>query len=166
MAEAVVRVIIGKLGMALVKEAAIYGASLLGKEASTLKGLFGEIRKAEEELNSMKAYLRESEKFKDTDETTGIFVKNIRELSFRIEDVVDEFMYSLEDNKHGGFVAKTKKRVKLVKIWHRLALELCSINAELKEAATRRDRYTIPGNKRYGGGSVHHDISTNQISCL
>ena len=51
-----------------------------------------------------------------TDETTGIFINKIRELSFRIEDVVDEFMYKLEDNKHGGFAAKTKKRIKHVKV--------------------------------------------------
>jgi disease resistance protein RPM1 len=76
-----------------------------------LKGLFSEIRKAEGELQSMKAYLRDSEKFKDTDETTGIFINKVRELSFRIEDVVDEFMYKLEDNKHGGFAGKTKKRI-------------------------------------------------------
>ena len=89
MAEAVVGVLIGKLGAALAKEAATYGASLLCKEASALKGLFGEIRRAERELESMKAYLRESETFKDIDETTGIFIKNIWELSFRIEDVID-----------------------------------------------------------------------------
>ena len=94
-------VLIGKLGSALANQAAAYGASLICKEASALKGLFGEIRKAEEELKSMKAYLRDSEKFKDTDETTGIFIEKIRELSFRIEDIVDEFMYKLKDDKHG-----------------------------------------------------------------
>ena len=41
MAEAVVGVLIGKLGAALAKEAATYSASLLCKEASALKGLFG-----------------------------------------------------------------------------------------------------------------------------
>jgi disease resistance protein RPM1 len=109
MAEAVVGVLIGKLGAALAKEAA-YGASQLCKEVSALKGLFGEIRKAEGELEIMKAYLLESEKFKDSNEITGIFIKKIRELSFQIEDVVDEFMYKLEDNKHGGFAAK--------RVWH------------------------------------------------
>ncbi|CAD6254395.1 unnamed protein product [Miscanthus lutarioriparius] len=81
-----------------------------GSEA--LKALFGEIRKAKAELEMMKAYLRESEKFKDTDEITGIFIDKIRDVSFQIEDVVDEFMYKLEDDKHGGFAAKMKKRIK------------------------------------------------------
>ncbi|CAO2152769.1 unnamed protein product [Urochloa humidicola] len=164
MAEAVVGVLIGKLGEALAKEAAAYGASLLCKEASALKGLFGEIRKAERELESMKAYLRDSEKFKDTDETTGIFVNKIRELSFRIEDVVDEFTYKLEADKHGGFAAKMKKRIKHVKVWHHLAHELRDINADFKDAAERRDRYVIPGMQRYNGSSDHN--ATNQALCL
>jgi len=58
-----VGVLIGKLGAALAKEAATYSASLFCKEASALKDLLGEIRRAEVELESMKAYLRESEKF-------------------------------------------------------------------------------------------------------
>ncbi|CAL4985355.1 unnamed protein product [Urochloa decumbens] len=166
MAEAVVGLLIGKLGEALAKEAVAYGASLLCKEASALKGLFGEIRKAEAELKSMNAYLRDSEKFKDTDETTGIFVNKIRELSFRIEDVVDEFMYKLEDDKHGGFAAKTKKRMKHFKVWRRLALQLREINAELEDTIQRRDRYVIPGRQGHTkNNGDHHATSTNQTLC-
>ncbi|CAL4985344.1 unnamed protein product [Urochloa decumbens] len=163
MAEAVVGVLIGKFGVALANEAAAYGASLLWKEASALKDLFGEIRKAEVELGSMRAYLRDSEKFKDTDETTGIFVNKIRELSFQIEDVVDEFIYKLEDNKHGGFAAKMKKRIKHVKVWRRLALKLHDINAELEDTTRRRDRYVILGLLRYSWSGDHRVNSTNQI---
>ncbi|RCV37456.1 hypothetical protein SETIT_8G064400v2 [Setaria italica] len=166
MAEAVVGVLIGKLGAALANEAATYGASLLFKEASSLKGLFSEIRKAEGELESMKAYLRDSEKFKNTDKTTGIFINKIQELSFRIEDVVDEFMYKLEDNKHGGFASKTKKRIKHVKVWRRLTLQLRDINVELEDATKRRDRYVIPGMERHGGNSDHHARYTNQALCF
>ncbi|CAD6257752.1 unnamed protein product [Miscanthus lutarioriparius] len=163
MAEAVVGALIGKLGAALAKEAATYGAALLN--TSALKDLFGEIRRAERELESMKAYLRESEKFMDTDETMGIFIKTIRELSFRIEDVVDEFMYKLEGNKHGGFAARIKKKIKQVKVWRRLSLQLRDINIELEDTVKRRDRYVIPNT---GTGNAHHFAreDTNQASCF
>jgi disease resistance protein RPM1 len=62
------------------------------------------------------------EKFKNTDETTGIFINKIRELSLQIEDVVDEFVYKLEDNKQGGFAGKQKESIKHVNVWHRLYL--------------------------------------------
>ncbi|CAN6362506.1 unnamed protein product [Urochloa humidicola] len=163
MAEAVVGVLTAKLSAALAKEAVIYGASLLAKEASALKGLFGEIRKAEAELEIMKAYLRDSEKFKDVNEATGIFVWRIRDLAFRIEDVVDEFTYRQEECKHGGLATKLKKRIKHTMIWRRLALELRNINAELEDAARKRERYVMPGVlERYAGGSGHHAGSSKQ----
>jgi len=164
MAEAVVGVLISKLSTVLANEV-VAGASLFWKEASALKGLFGEICKAKVELESMKAYLRDSEKFKDTDETTAIFINKIRELFFLIEDVVDEFMYKLEDNKHGGFAAKTKKRIKNVKVWRRLALELHDINAEIEDSTRRRDRYIIQGMQRYSGSGDHHATSNYQTLC-
>ncbi|CAN6374562.1 unnamed protein product [Urochloa humidicola] len=164
MSEAVVGVLIGKIGATLAKEAAAYGASLFCKEASALRAFFGEVRKAERELESMKAYLHESEKFKDTSETTGIFVKNIREISFRIEDVIDEFTYKLGD-KHGGFATTMKKKIKNIKIWHRLALELRNINAELEETAKRRDRYVIPAPGMQGHARNSDHRSTSMTMC-
>ncbi|CAN6374570.1 unnamed protein product [Urochloa humidicola] len=165
MAEALVGVLIGKLAAALANEAAAYGESLLRKEASALKCLFREISKAEAELESMNAYLHDSEKFKDTDETIGIFINKILQLSFKIEDVIDEFMYKLQDNKHGGFTAKTKKRIKHVKVWHRLALQLSEINAELEDTTKRRDRL-IPGFQKYTGSGGNQARSTYQTACF
>jgi disease resistance protein RPM1 len=107
------------------------------------------------------------EKFKNTDETTGIFINKIRELSLQIEDVVDEFVYKLEDNKQGGFAGKQKESIKHVNVWHRLYLQLRDINAELEEVAKRRDRYVIPGGmERHVGSSIHHSRSTNQALCF
>lgn len=54
-----------------------YGGALLCKEAAALRGLFGKIRRSKAELESMQAYLREAERFKDTDEATSIFVGEI-----------------------------------------------------------------------------------------
>lgn len=110
---------------------------LLGKEVSALKGLFGEIRKAEAELEIMRAYLRDSEKFKDANETTSIFVRRVRDVAFRIEDVVDEFTYTLEDCKHGGLATRIKKRIKHAMNWRRLALKLRNVNAELEDAVKK-----------------------------
>ena len=98
--------LIDKLGEALLSEPAAYRASLIGTEYSSLKGLFGEIRRAMGWLETMKAYLQDMEKFKNTSKTTDTFIKKIRELAFRMEDVVDEFKYKLEDQKHGGLALR------------------------------------------------------------
>ncbi|OEL24494.1 Protein translocase subunit SECA2, chloroplastic [Dichanthelium oligosanthes] len=165
MTESFVGVLISKLSVALANEAATYVASQLSKEASQLKGLIGEIRRVKEELESIMAYLHGTEKFKDTNETTGIFIKKIRDLAFRIEDVVDEFTYKLEDDKHLGFVAKTKKRIRHVNIWGRLTLEIRRIYVELEDATKRRDRYAMPELGMYNGNGCCVS-SSNPIVCL
>ncbi|KAK3118056.1 hypothetical protein QOZ80_9BG0693610 [Eleusine coracana subsp. coracana] len=166
MAEAVVGVLISKLGEALLSEAAAYGASLFCREASALKGLFSEIRRATGWLEIMKAYLQDSEKFRDTSNTTDAFVKKIRGLAFRIEDVADEFKYKLEDGKHGGFAAKMNKRIRHVKVWHRLTYELRDINADLEDAAKQANLCAMPIIERTGAGNYYHAGSINPTSCF
>ncbi|KAF8711214.1 hypothetical protein HU200_029230 [Digitaria exilis] len=146
MADTVVGVLIGKLSEALTNQAVTY---------------------AKEELESINAYLHDSEKFKETNKTTGIFVNKIRHLAFRIEDVVDEFTYKLEDDKHHeAFPVNMRKRIRRVKIWNRLSLELHSINDELEDAIKRKDRYAMPGMERNLGGYDYHARSTNQSFCF
>ncbi|KAM0824567.1 hypothetical protein ACQ4PT_070111 [Festuca glaucescens] len=143
MSEAVVGQLLVKLGAALAKQALIFGAALLWKEASALRGLFGKIRDCKAELESMQAYLQEAERFKDTDKTTAIFVGEIRGFAFQIEDAVDEFTYELVEDRHGGFAAKMKKRLKYIKTWRRLASKLQEIEAKLQDAKRRKKDYTI-----------------------
>jgi disease resistance protein RPM1 len=159
MAEAVVGLLIGKLGKALASEGEAFGASLFCKEASALRGLFREICEAKEELESIQAYLPEAERFKDTDETTGIFVRKIRGLAFEIEDVVDEFTYKLED-KHGGFAAKMKKRIKHAKAWWRLAHKLQDIKG--RGVKQRKKDYAMTEIVKCPGGSASNAKPTNQ----
>ncbi|GJN28037.1 hypothetical protein PR202_gb16132 [Eleusine coracana subsp. coracana] len=162
MAEAIVGLLISKIGVALGNKAATYAMSQISNEASDLRSLFGEIHKPKEELESIKAYLRDIEKYKDISETTHIFIKNIRHLAFRIEDVIDEFTYKLEDDKYVGFASKTRKRVRNVHIWKRLALELRHINAEIEDATRRRDRYAMVGSWR-NNDLIHQNRSANRI---
>lgn len=146
MAEAVVGQLVATLGLALAKEAATFGRTLLCQEAAALRGLFGKIRQSKAELESMQAYLQEAERFKDTDRTTAIFVSEVRGLAFQIEDVVDQFTYKLEDCKHGtGFTGKMKKRLKHIRTWRRLAAKLQEIEANLQDAKRRKKDYAIIG---------------------
>ncbi|KAF7034095.1 hypothetical protein CFC21_045149 [Triticum aestivum] len=163
MAEGVVALLIAKLGFAIAKEAATFATSVLWKEASALKGLFGEIREAKEELESMQAYLQGAERFKDTDETTGVFINKIRGFAFEIEDVVDEFTYKLED-RHGGFTVKMKKRVNHIKAWRRLTLKLQDIKGRLQGADRRKVRYDMRGIEREGRNNVQSKSADHSLN--
>jgi disease resistance protein RPM1 len=104
--------------------------------------LVGKLGEAKDELESMKTYLKGAERFKDTDETTGLFVERIRGFAFEIEDVVDEFTYKLDD-KHGGFAAREMKRIKHAKTWRRLARKLQDINCRLQGAKQLNQQYAM-----------------------
>uniref|UniRef100_A0A0E0M5R3 Disease resistance protein RPM1 n=1 Tax=Oryza punctata TaxID=4537 RepID=A0A0E0M5R3_ORYPU len=164
MAEGIVGLLITKLSAVLARDATtLLGASQFLKEVPALRGLFYEIHDVKEELESMQAFLQGAELFRNTDETTGIFVKKIRDLAFEIEDVVDEFTYKLDD-KHGGFADRVKKRIKHVKTWHRLAHKLQEIKRRLEAADRRKVRYDMRGIQMKGGCSDAHSKSACQTS--
>uniref|UniRef100_A0A0E0A911 NB-ARC domain-containing protein n=1 Tax=Oryza glumipatula TaxID=40148 RepID=A0A0E0A911_9ORYZ len=110
-------------------------------EGSALKRLFSEIRDVKGELESIRAFLQAAERFKDADETTSAFVKQIRRLAFGIEDAVDEFTYQLGE---GGGRMPFKRMCK-IGTWSRLAANLQDIKVSLKSAAERRIRYDLKG---------------------
>uniref|UniRef100_A0A0D3GH28 NB-ARC domain-containing protein n=1 Tax=Oryza barthii TaxID=65489 RepID=A0A0D3GH28_9ORYZ len=122
-------------------EAVELAKSLLGLEGSALKRLFSEIRDVKGELESIRALLQAAERFKDADETTSAFVKQIRRLAFGIEDAVDEFTYQLGE---GGGRMPFKRMCK-IGTWSRLAANLQDIKVSLKSAAERRIRYDLKG---------------------
>uniref|UniRef100_A0A0E0PYB1 NB-ARC domain-containing protein n=1 Tax=Oryza rufipogon TaxID=4529 RepID=A0A0E0PYB1_ORYRU len=141
MAEGVVGSLIVKLGNTLASEAVELAKSLLGLEGSALKRLFSEIRDVKGELESIRAFLQAAERFKDADETTSAFVKQIRRLAFGIEDAVNEFTYQLGE---GGGRMPFKRMCK-IGTWSRLAANLQDIKVSLKSAAERRIRYDLKG---------------------
>ncbi|XP_047052840.1 disease resistance protein RPM1-like [Lolium rigidum] len=148
MLEGVIWLLILKLRDALTNETVQIGKSFIAYEASALQDLFGEIRKMKEELESMQAFFRTAERFKDADETTVAFVKQIRGLAFNIEDVIDEFTYKLGEDREAMFLLKAIRRVRQIKTWYRLANSLRDIKANLKRAAERRHRYDLKGVER------------------
>lgn len=163
MAEGVVGILILKLGSALFLEACRLGTKQLYHEASALGRLFGEIRDIKEELESMQSFLQGAERFKDTDNNTANFIKKIRGLAFDIEDVIDEFIYKMED-KHGSFATKMNRRINRIWTWRRLTSKLQKIKLKLENVDKRNVRYDMRGIAREDGSSDAHHRSTDQIS--
>jgi len=163
MAEGVVGVLILKLGSALVLEACRFGTKRLYHEASALGRLFVEIRDIKEELESIQSFLQGAERFKDTDNNTANFIKKICGLAFDIEDVIDEFIYKMED-QHGSFAAKMKRQINRIWTWRRLTSKLQEIKLKLENVDKRNVRYDMRGIAREDGSSDAPYRSTDQIS--
>ncbi|TVU23957.1 hypothetical protein EJB05_26348, partial [Eragrostis curvula] len=128
-------------------------AELLVGEYNLQKEVKGGIKFLQAELEHMKAAL---EKISSTpadqlDKQDKIWARDVRELSYDIEDKVDTFMVRCKGGKRGkhhGFKKVVDRSLDLLmqpKIRHKIATHIRDIKSRVKEVSERRDRYKIDG---------------------
>ncbi|CAN6169908.1 unnamed protein product [Urochloa humidicola] len=88
--------------------------TLMGEEYARLKGIRKEVESLDDEFNSMKALL---EKLVDMDELDPLAVQwrnQVKDMSFDIEDCIDDFMHHLnkKDATATGMVEKIARQLK------------------------------------------------------
>ncbi|KAG2563343.1 hypothetical protein PVAP13_8KG315004 [Panicum virgatum] len=122
---------------------------LLTEEYKPLRGVKGEIRFLQSELESMKGAL---EKVSNTppdqlDIQDKIWVRDLRELSYDIEDYIDTFMVRVKGDKSAKRPSFKnlvhKSLIKNVRIRHRLATDIRGIKSRIAEVQERRLRYDV-----------------------
>lgn len=127
-------------------------AGLLKEEYDLHKNTRGEIRFLKAELESMEiALLKVSDAPMDQppDLQVKLWAKEVRELSYEIEDSVDKFLVRLDrraqKNPHSfmGFIHKSIDLMKNAKIRHKIGTEIKDIRSRIKEVSERRDRYKV-----------------------
>ncbi|CAL4982978.1 unnamed protein product [Urochloa decumbens] len=122
-------------------------AALVAGEFSLQKGLKGEIKFLQEELESMKAALEAiskvpADRLPNQDK---IWARNVRELSYDIEDSIDIFMVQCKGKKHGlkKVIDKSLNLLMQPKVRHKLATEIRGIKNRVMEVHERRRRYEV-----------------------
>ncbi|TVU33340.1 hypothetical protein EJB05_25151, partial [Eragrostis curvula] len=124
---------------------------LLVGEYKLQKGVKGEIRELEKELRSMDAALRKVSKVPvdQLDEQVKIWASDVRELSYDIEDLIDNFMLRIKRHEpHETFsfkelIARTTNLFKDAKSNHKIHNVIKDIMDQVKEVSERRDRYRV-----------------------
>ncbi|VAH40330.1 unnamed protein product [Triticum turgidum subsp. durum] len=111
------------------------------------------VRSLEQEMKSMQAALRKvGEVPRDQlDEQVKIWAAEVRELSFKMEDIVDKFLVRVDDGFEPAANPKKLKRLtkKMVGLFtkgkarHEIADAIKSINKKVQEVADRRARYNV-----------------------
>ncbi|TVU39729.1 hypothetical protein EJB05_13167, partial [Eragrostis curvula] len=131
----------GALGILLPKL-----AQLLKDEYNLQASVRKDVEYLSRELESMHVALRKvgGVPSEQLDEQIKVWARDVRELSYDMEDTVDTFLVSVgSSDRHKGFIKKMVELFSKGKTRHQIAEEIKDIRDRVKEVAERRDRYRI-----------------------
>ncbi|KAL5731290.1 hypothetical protein ACHQM5_004035 [Ranunculus cassubicifolius] len=134
MAEGVVMELLGKL------------ASLIDQQVNLLQGVSNEIREVKDEFESVNAFLRDADAKVDTDRGVEEWVRQVQDVAYEIEDVLDAYVL----NHHSSWVGSTKaiyrgipNFFRRLKVKHDIGNQLKDIKTRIQTISERRQRYNL-----------------------
>ncbi|KAL9175639.1 hypothetical protein ABFS82_02G124000 [Erythranthe guttata] len=147
--------------------------TLLEDKVNLIKDVKREIEYVRDELERMTAFLRVADAAEDGDPELKVWVKQVRDLAYETEDIIDEFMFHLRRTNPcfpaavGAccFLHKLILAVRNLNTHYAIASEIQTIKSRMTDIAEghRRYRYrfTVPNqgsNSSAGGGSSRGGI--------
>nr|UBY07401.1 NBS-LRR disease resistance protein [Dasypyrum villosum] len=119
-------------------------ATLMCEEFAKLKNLRKEVKHISDELTSMKDALERLADVDNLDIQTIRWRDTVREMSYDIEDIVDDFMRKVsEKNKKARFVHDTIQRLRTSRARHQIAGQIGEIKKLVRDTSERRERYKL-----------------------
>ncbi|GMN19598.1 hypothetical protein TIFTF001_050945 [Ficus carica] len=146
--------------------------SLLGEEAKLLSRIREEVAFVKDELQSMKAFLpflQKVDAVEDEDPEIRAWVKQVRELAYDTEDILDEFLYRFEHPPRPGFyggLCQVARAIKTLKARRRIASELQTVKSRVTDISQRHERYRNMPIIMEGGSSsssVTNNIARHEL---
>jgi CO dehydrogenase nickel-insertion accessory protein CooC1 len=117
---------------------------LLGDEYKKLTGVRKQASFLKDELSAMKALLDKMEPMDKLDPSAKNWRDHIREMSYDMENCIDDFMHDIEgDHAKVSFVKKMAKRLRRLGRRHQIANRIEELKILAMEANARRERYKI-----------------------
>ncbi|VAI51761.1 unnamed protein product [Triticum turgidum subsp. durum] len=117
--------------------------ALVGNKYKRFKAVRGDIKSLTHELTTMDAFLLKMSEEEDLDVQDKVWMNEVRELSYDMEDSIDDFMQSVgsENSKPDGFLEKMKNSLGKMKARHRIGKEILDLKKQITEVAERNERY-------------------------
>ncbi|XP_034600402.1 disease resistance protein Pik-2-like [Setaria viridis] len=132
-------------------------ATLMGEKYAKLKDVRKQVAFLHEELSSMAALLEDLADMEHLDNQTKQWRNKVREMSYDIEDCIDEFMHRVGGSCDGKGLLR---RLKTLRARHQLANQIQELKIRVQEASARHMRYKLDDCKtRSGGVAVDPRIS-------
>lgn len=119
-------------------------STLLFREGQHLGELRRDIQYIKDELGSMRAFLKDVESKEDADFELHEWIKQVRQLAYDTEDVLDEFTFHFARYHGHGFYGRFLKIYTSVKNWrksHRISAQIQDIKSRVENIALRHQRY-------------------------
>ncbi|GAB4837752.1 hypothetical protein Ancab_039625 [Ancistrocladus abbreviatus] len=130
-----------------IASAAQWIATQMANEANFLLGVKDQVRNLQDELENIQQLLREV----DSPEEVGngqlqIFIGRIRDIAFRAEDVIDEYILDVAsgNKKDGNFLRGCVCFLAQSPRIRQVGMEIQAIVDDLRKAFERFDRYRVP----------------------
>ncbi|OEL14671.1 Disease resistance protein RPM1 [Dichanthelium oligosanthes] len=121
--------------------------TLLGEEYTKLTSVQREVNFMKDELSSMNSLLqRLAEVDGDLDVQTKEWRRQVQEMSYDIEDCIDDFMHRIGHNgmaDSAGLVNKVVRQIKLLRVRHQIASQIKDLKARVEDASKRHMRYKL-----------------------
>ncbi|XP_078182224.1 disease resistance protein RPP13-like [Carex rostrata] len=150
MAECIVNFVLTKLADAVLQEALL------------LYGVDAKVDAVSRELGRIQVFLKGADKKQITDEQQKYWVKEVRDVAYSMEDVIDTFLMEVpqQPQKSTSVMEKMKRKLKIAKkipAVHKLLDEISLIQTKMEEIEKSRLRYGI-NNLCEGGGEIQLPI--------
>ncbi|XP_027183159.1 disease resistance protein RPM1-like [Coffea eugenioides] len=120
-------------------------STFLHEEGRLLGGLRQEVQFIMDELEQMRAFLREAEaREEDAQPTLQQWIKQVRDAAYDTEDILDEFVARFARHPATGFYGSVRRifsSIKNLRARHRVASEIQSIKSRIKSISEAHQRY-------------------------
>ncbi|KAL3507744.1 hypothetical protein ACH5RR_033126 [Cinchona calisaya] len=113
---------------------------LLIEKAKFLSGVSDKVKEVQTELIRMQCFLKDADRRQLKEETVRNYVREIRRLAYRTENVLDEFAIEVESRREGRGIGKAIKRSACIlcegRALHKVGSEIANIKANINSLTT------------------------------
>ncbi|XP_072987258.1 disease resistance protein RPM1-like [Typha latifolia] len=154
MAEVAILLAVGKISAALGGEIVKLSRQLLVKEVSLLVEFPYGVGRIKSELLVMKGFFSQIDMRDRNNQALEAWIGEVRKLAYRIEDIMDEYVYVVAENQGKGLCGNGKKTQTLV-ILHNIATELKEIEINLANLWKIKGRWVQMASSGLGDSSTY-----------
>ncbi|KAI8003637.1 Disease resistance protein Piks-2 [Camellia lanceoleosa] len=127
-----------------VNSAIQYLGPLLARELELLRGVSKQIVSIKADLEHIQSFLKDAESRAETgNESVKIWVKQVRQVAYRIQDVIDEHILLILPKQSPRFscLHKVTRTITKLKSRHEIASQIQDIKTTISEIQERAGRY-------------------------